>query len=210
MSARPMPPLAAAAAALLAIAVIAGCASAGQTQIPMPSDEPSVEPSAGDTATPSGGDGQTYDGELLGFTIADVEALAADLGLECANERIYDGFGYYCETRTPEFDTREWFMIVGHTFSGDEAYNLYIVTSTAPPNEQASRDAVADIAETLMPWIADLGWYRSGDFNCGEGRQGDREYDNFGPHYSICASSSSDPGGDGIRSGATLDIATEP
>lgn len=205
-----MPPLAAAAAALLIIAVIAGCALSGQTESPIPSDEPGVEPSAGDTAVPSGGDGQTYDGQLLGFTIADVEALAADLGLECTNdEPVADVFGYFCKTRTPEFDTPEWFIVQGYT-SGDEAYNLYIVTSTAPPNEQASRDAVADIAETLMPWIADLGWYRSGDFNCGEGRQGDREYDNFGPHYSICASSSSDPGGDGIRSGATLDIATEP
>src|SRR5687767_14229421 len=77
-------------------------------------------------------------------------------------------------------------------------------------------DAISDeqdahnIAETLMPWIADLGWYLSGDFDCGIGRQGAREYDNFGPDYSICANSSSDPGGDGIRSGAELDIATEP
>lgn len=200
----------AAAAALLAIAVIAGCALAGQTESPspIPSDEP-VKPSAGDTATPSGGDRQTYDGQLLGFTIADVEALAADRGLECTNEPEADGFGYFCKTQTPEFDTPEWFMVLGYT-SGDEAYDLNIVTSTAPPNEQASRDAVADIAETLMPWIADLGWYRSGDFNCGAGRQGDREYDNFGPDYSICANSSPDPGGDGIRSGAELDIATEP
>jgi hypothetical protein len=203
-----MAPLAGA-AVFLAIAVMAGCASSGQTQSPIPSDEPSMQ-SAGDTATPSGGDGRTYDGQLLGFTIADVEALAADLGLECTNERIYDGFAYHCETRTPQFDTREWFMIVGHTFSGDEAYNLHIITSTGPPNEQASRDAVGDIAETLMPWITDLGWYRSGDFYCGPGRQGAPEFDNFGPVYSICGSSSADPGGDGIRSGADLDIATEP
>lgn len=71
-----MAPLAAA-AALLVIAVIAGCALAGQTQSPIPSDEPSVKPSAGDSAIPSGGDRQTYDGQLLGFTIADVEALAS-------------------------------------------------------------------------------------------------------------------------------------
>jgi hypothetical protein len=204
-----MAPLAAA-AALLVIAVIAGCALAGQTQSPTPSDEPSVKPSAGDTATPSGGDGQTYDGQLLGFTIADVEALAADRGLECVNEPEGGGFSYFCRTRTPEFDTPEWFIVQGHTFSGDEAYNLSIATTTAPPNEQASRDAVADIAETLMPWITDLGWYRSGDFYCGAGRQGAPEYDNFGPEYSICASSSSDPSGDGTRSGAELDIATEP
>ena len=204
-----MAPLAAA-TALLAIAVIAGCASSAQTQSPIPSDEPSVKPSAGDTATPSGGDGQTYDGELLGFTIADVEALAADRGLECTNVRIYDGFNYHCETRTPEFDTREWFSITGHTFSGDEAYNLSIATSTGPPNEQASRNAVADIAEILMPWITDLAWYRSGDFYCGPGRQGAPEFNNFGPVHSICGSSSPDPGGDGVRSGATLDIATEP
>lgn len=204
-----MAPLAAG-AALLAIALIAGCTSAGQTQSPIQSDEPSVKPSAGDTAIPSGGDGQTYDGQLLGFTIADVEALAADLGLDCINDEPYgDDFGFFCRTSTPEFDTPGWFIISGY-ISGDEAYNLYIVTSTAPPNEHASRDAVADIAETLMPWIADLGWYRSGDFDCGAGRQGDREYDNFGPDYSICASSSSDPGGDGMRSGAELDIATEP
>ncbi|HYI67201.1 MAG TPA: hypothetical protein VEW95_09775 [Candidatus Limnocylindrales bacterium] len=208
-AARPMAFLAAV-AAFLAIALIAGCALEGQTRSPMPSDEPSVEPSAGDTAIPSGGDRQIYDGQLLGFTIADVEALALDLGLECTNEPIYDGFGYHCQTRTPEFDTRQWFMIVGHTFSGDEAYNLNIITSTRPPNEQASRDAVADIAETLMPWITDLGWYRSGDFHCGAGRQGAPAYDNFGPVYSICGSSSPDPGGDGMRSGADLDIATEP
>jgi len=208
MSAGPMAPLMAA-AATLAITVIAGCALSGQTQSPIPSDE-LVKPSAGDTATPSGGDGQTYDGQLLGFTIADVEALAADLGLECStDEPVGDGFGYFCKTRTPEFDTPEWFIIVGH-ISGDEAYNLNIITSTGPPNEQASRDAVADIAETLMPWITDLGWYRSGDFYCGAGRQGAPEYDNFGPDYSICASSSADPSGDGIRSGAELDIATEP
>ena len=34
--------------------------------------------------------------------------------------------------------------------------------------------------------------------------------DGVGPVYSICGSSSADPGGDGIRSGADLDIATEP
>jgi len=197
-----------AAAALLAITVIAGCALAGEPESPIPSDEP-VKPSAGDTTTPSGGDGQTYDGQLLGFTIADVDALAADRGLECTNEPEVDGFGYFCKTRTPEFDAPEWFIIQGYT-SGDEAYNLSILTSTAPPNEHASRDAVADIAEALMPWITDLGWYRSGDFYCGAGRQGAPEYDNFGPEYSICGSSSADPSGDGIRSGAELDIATEP
>ena len=78
------------------------------------------------------------------------------------------------------------------------------------PDEGVSRAAVADIAEALMPWITDLGWYRSGDFQCGPGRQGAPEYDDFGPEYSICASSSADPGGDGTRSGAELDIATEP
>ena len=204
-----MAPLAAA-AALLAIALIAGCALAGQTRRPIPTDEPSVKPSAGDTAVPSGGDGQTYDGQLLGFTIADVEALAADLGLECSPEHAYgNDVSYFCKTSTPEFDTPMSFMVTGHAW-GDEAYNLSVLASTAPPNEEASRDAVADVVETLMPWIADLGWYRSGDFNCGAGRQGDREYDNFGPDYSICASSSADPGGDGMRSGAELDIATEP
>lgn len=170
----------------------------------------SFKPSAADTAIASGGDGQIYDGQLLGFTIADVETLAADLGLECTKEQPYgDDIGFFCRTSTPESDTPEWFIIQGHVF-GDEAYNLTILTSTAPPNEHASRDAAADIAETLMPWIADLGWYRSGDFECRAGRQGDREFDNFGPDYSICASSSSDPGGDGTRSGAELDIATEP
>ena len=204
-----MAPLAAA-AALLAIAATAGCALSGQIQSPIPSEEPSVEPGAGDTATPSGDDRQTYDGQLLGFTIADVEALAAELGLECINDEPYGHVvGYFCKSSTPEFETPEWFLIQGHTF-GDEAYNLSIVTTTAPPDERASRDAAADIAETLMPWIADLGWYRSGHFDCGVGRRGAREDDNFGPDYSICASSSSDPGGDGIRSGATLDIATEP
>jgi hypothetical protein len=198
------------AAAILAIALVAGCALAGQTQTRMPSDEPSVKPSAVATAIPSGSVGQSYDGQLLGFTIADVEALAADLGLECTTDEPYGDYGgFFCRTSTPEFDTPEWIIIDGHTF-GDEAYNLTILTSTAPPNEQASRDSVADIAETLMPWIADLGWYRSGDFDCRAGRQGDREYDNFGPHYSMCASSSPDPGGDGTRSGAQLDIATEP
>ena len=204
-----MAPLATA-APFLAIALIAGCAMAGPAQSPVPSDEPSVMPSAGDTAIPSGGGEQAYDGQLLGFTIADVEALAVDLGLECTiDEPVGDDVGYFCRTSTPEFDTPEWFIIQGHT-SGDEAYNLSILTSTAPPNERASRDAVADIAETLMPWIADLGWYRSGDFDCRAGRQGARQNDNFGPDYSICASSSPDPGGDGTRSGADLDIATEP
>ena len=198
------------AGALLAIALIAGCALAGQTRSPIPSDEPSVKPIAGDTAVASGGDGPTYDGQLLGFTIADVEALAADLGLECSPEYAYgNDVSYFCKTSTPEFDTPMWFMVTGHAWV-DEAYNLSILASTAPPNEQASRDAVADIAETLMPWIADLSWYRSGDFDCRAGRQGDREYDNFGPHYSICASSASDQVGDGTRSVADLDIATEP
>ena len=204
-----MAPLATA-GALLAVALIAGCALAGQTRSPVPSDEPSVKPSAGDTAVPSGGDGPTYDGQLLGFTIADVEALAVDLGLECTiDEPLGHDVGYFCRTSTPELDTPEWFMVSGHMW-GDEAYNLSILASTAPPNERASRDAVADIAETLMPWIADLGWYRSGDFNCRAGRQGARQDGNFGPHYSMCASSSPDPGGDGTRSGADLDIATEP
>ena len=190
----------------LMASVLAGCALSGQTHSPMPSEQASVPPSVGETATPSRGEGQTYDGQLLGVTITDLDALAAELGLECDHEPMYDDFTSFCRTRTPEFETPEWFMISGHT-SGDEAYNLSIFTSTAPPNEQASRDAVADIVETLMPWIADLGWYRSGDFDCGAGRRGDREFDNFGPEYSMCASSSA---GDGTRSQADLDIATEP
>ena len=201
------PVASAAAGALLAIAVIAGCAVPVQSQGPISREEAKAEPSA--SATPDIGQGRTYDGHLLGFTVAHVEALAADLGMECTNRSENDGSGYFCRTRTPEFDTPEWFLIAGHT-AGDEAYNLNIITSTAPPNEQVSRDAVADIAEALMPWITDLGWYRSGDFHCGAGRQGAPAYDNFGPEYSICASSSADPGGDGTRSGAELDIATEP
>ena len=186
----------AAAAALLAIALIAGCTLTGQTQDPIPSDGPSIEPSAGDTAIPSVGDGQTYDGQLLGFTVADVEALGVDLGLECApDHRVGNDVSYFCKTSTPELDTPMWFMLTGHAW-GDEAYNLSVFASTAPPDEQASRDAVADIAETLMPWIADLDWYRSGDFHCRAGRQGDREVNNFGPAYSICGSASADPGGE--------------
>src|SRR5918999_1375859 len=64
-STRPMAPLTAA-AAILAITVIAGCAFAGETQSPIPTDEP-INPGAGDTATPPGGDGHAYDGQLLGF-----------------------------------------------------------------------------------------------------------------------------------------------
>jgi hypothetical protein len=204
-----MAPLAAA-AALLAIALIAGCTLAGQTQSPVPSDEPSVMPSAGDTAIPSGGGEQAYEGQLLGVTVVDVEALAVDLGLECTiDEPLGHDVGYFCRTSTPEADTPEWFIVTGHMWD-DEAYNLSVIASTAPPDEQASRDAVADIVETLMPWIADLDWYRSGDFDCRAGRQGDREFDNFGPEYSICALSSADVGGDGSRSVAGLDIATEP
>jgi hypothetical protein len=209
MPARPMAPLATA-APFLVIALIAGCAMAGQAQSPVPSDEPSVTPSAGDTAIPPGGGGQAYDGQLLGFTIADVEALAADRGLECTiDEPVGHDVGYFCRTSTPEFETSNWFMIEGHTWD-DEAYDLSILTSTTPPDVRASRDAVADIAETLMPWIADLGWFRDGVFSCRPGRQGARQDDNFGPHYSMCARSSRDPAGDGTRSGADLDIATEP
>ena len=209
MSAPPVAPLAAA-AAILAIALMAGCELAGQTQSPVPSDQPSVVPSAAVTALPSGADGRAYEGQLLGVTVADVEALAVDLGLECTiDEPLGHDVGYFCRTSTPEADTPEWFVVTGHMWD-DEAYDLEILTTTAPPDERASRDAVADIAETLMPWIADLGWYRSGDFDCRAGRQGARQADDFGPHYSMCASSSPDPGGDGTRSGADLDIATEP
>lgn len=208
MSGRPTAPFAAG-AALLAIALMAGCALAGQSHVSIPSDEPSVRPSGGDTAIPSGGDGQTYDGQLLGFTIADVEAIAADLGLECVEEPENDGFYFDCMTSASSLETPEWFAINART-SGEEAYILIIVTSTAPPNEQASRDAAADIAETLMPWITDLGWYRSGNYYCGPGRHPVPEFDNFGPDYSICGSSSPDAGGDGITSSAELGIVTDP
>jgi hypothetical protein len=206
--AAPMAPLTA--AAVLIIAIAAGCALPARTESPSPSGVSSSGPSAGNSAAPSGGAGPTYDGRLLGFTIADVEALAAHRGLECTHDApVGHDVYYFCTTSTPEFDTPDWFMVVGHLWD-DEAYNLSIITSTAPPDEEGSRDAVADIAETLMPWIADLGWYRRGDAECRAGRQGDREYDNFGPEYSICGTSSADPGGDGTRSGAELDIANEP
>ena len=195
---------------LLVIALIAGCAFAGESQGLIPSDGPGVSPDAGATAIPSDRDGRTYDGELLGFTIADVEAIAADLGLVCTyGAPVGDASDFFCKTSTPEFDTPQWFIVTGHMW-GDEAYNLSIVSSTGPPDEQASRDAAADIAETLMPWITDLGWYHSGDYYCGPGRHPVPQFDNFGPHYSICGSSSPDTGGDGLRSDAGLDIATEP
>jgi hypothetical protein len=190
-----------AAAAIVAIVLMAGCTLTSPS--PLPSDEPTI-PAAGDSTNPSGGDLQTYDGQLLGFTIADVEALAADRGLECIDQ---DHGGFYCQTATPELVTPTWFVVLGYTW-GDEAYNLSITTTSWPPNEQANRDAAADVAETLMPWITDLGWYRSGDFDCRAARQGDEDFDNFGPEYSICAHSS--PGDADTRSNTVLDIATEP
>ena len=205
----PVTPVASA-APLLAIALLAGCALGDQARSSIPSDEPSGKPRAGETPIPSVREGRPYDGRLLGFTIADIKALAADRGLECTPDHAFgNDISYFCTTSTPELDTPMWLRVTGHTW-GDEAYNLSVFASTAPPDEQASRDAVADIVVSLMPWIADLGWYRSGDFDCGAGRQGDREFHNFGPEYSICAISSADLGGDGSRSATELDIATEP